>query len=107
LLYFDSDNDKLQKMKNTRGKLAKDLNVNKKPFENIFSAARSGDVNQVRKMISENPSLKSQMTPVKQRSLLMLAITNQHLLVAKYLIELGVDQTSKDTTGKTVRFYAE
>ena len=31
-MYFDSDHDKLQGLKNTRGKLAKDLTVNKKPF---------------------------------------------------------------------------
>ena len=52
LLYSDSDFDKLQKMQNTRGKLAKDLTVNKKPFENIFTAAKIGDVNQVRKMLT-------------------------------------------------------
>jgi hypothetical protein len=39
-------------MKNSRGKLAKDLTVNKKPFENVITAAKAGDVNLVRKTIS-------------------------------------------------------
>lgn len=59
LLYFDSDYDKLQAIKNSRGKLAKDLTVNKKPFENVITAAKVGDVNLVRKMISENGELKN------------------------------------------------
>ena len=50
-MYFDSDLDKLHKMPNTKGKLAKDMTVNKKPFESIFRASKNGDVNQVRKMI--------------------------------------------------------
>lgn len=52
LLYFDSDFDELQAMKNTKGKVAKELTIHKRSFENIFTAARSGDVNLVRKMIT-------------------------------------------------------
>lgn len=31
---------------------------------------------------------------------------NSHLLVAKYLVELGVDQTHKDKLDKTAKDYA-
>lgn len=85
-MYFDSDYDKLQEIKNTKGKLARDLTVNKKPFENIFTAARKGDVNQVRKMITENVTMKKLTTLEKDRTLLILAVLNRHLLVVKYLI---------------------
>lgn len=107
MLYCDGDYDKLQKIVNSRGKLAKDLTVNKKPFENSFSAARSGDVNQIRKMVSENPSLKVKATPIKNRTLLIFAVLNQHLLVTKFLIEAGADQSHKDSLGKTAKNYAE
>lgn len=49
-------------MKNSRGKLAKDLTVNKKPFENVLTAAKLGDVNLIRKMICENGELKKIVT---------------------------------------------
>jgi hypothetical protein len=102
-LYFDSDFDKLQDMKNSRGKLARDLTVNKKPFENIFSATKSGDVNLVRKMISESGELKNAVTLDKQRNLLILAVINSHLLVVKLLVSMGIDQTHKDKSGKSAR----
>lgn len=103
MLYFDSDFDKLQDMKNSRGKLARDLTVNKKPFENIFSATKSGDVNLVRKMISESGELKNAVTLDKQRNLLILAVINSHLLVVKLLVSMGIDQTHKDKSGKSAR----
>ncbi len=102
-MYFDSDFDKLQDMKNSRGKLARDLTVNKKPFENIFSATKSGDVNLVRKMISESGELKNAVTLDKQRNLLILAVINSHLLVVKLLVSMGIDQTHKDKSGKSAR----
>ena len=85
-MFFESDFDKLQEMKNSRGKLARDLTVNKKPFENVFTAARKGDVNQVRKMVSEDPSLRKIMTPSKERTLLILSVLNRHLLIVKFLV---------------------
>ena len=93
-------------MKNSRGKLARDLTVNKKPFENIFSATKSGDVNLVRKMISESGELKNSVTLDKQRNLLILAVINSHLLVVKLLVSMGIDQTHKDKSGKSARQYA-
>ena len=103
MLYFDSDFDKLQDMKNSRGKLARDLTVNKKPFENIFSATKSGDVNLVRKMIGESGELKNAVTLDKQRNLLILAVINSHLLVVKLLVSMGIDQSHKDKFGKNAR----
>lgn len=64
-------------------------------------------MNQVRKMVSENASLKIKTTPLKQRTLLIFAVMNQHLLVAKYLIEVGADSTHKDSLGKTAKDYAD
>ena len=52
MLYSDSDYDKLREIKNSRGKLAKDLTINKKPFESVLTAAKEGDVNLVRKLIT-------------------------------------------------------
>lgn len=57
-------------------------------------------------MICENPSYKAIVTPGKNRSLLILAVINKHLLVVKYLIELGVDQSQQDKAGKTAKVYA-
>lgn len=44
---------------------------------------------------------------MKLRTLLILAVMNQHLLVVKYLIEQGADPTHKDKFSKTARDYAE
>ena len=54
LISADADNDKLREIRNTKGKMAKDLWNNTKVFQNIFTAARKGDVNTIRKLISEN-----------------------------------------------------
>ena len=53
LIWADSDSDKLREVRNSKGKMAKDLWNNTKVFQNIFTAARKGDVNTVRKLISE------------------------------------------------------
>ena len=94
-------------MRNSKGKLARDLTVNKKMFDNIVGAARKGDVNQVRRMLLEHPEHKQLVTPNKQRTLLILAVLHKHLLVVKLLAEAGVDPTHQETTGKTARDYAE
>ena len=44
---------------------------------------------------------------MKQRTLLIFAVINQHLLVTKYLIEAGADVTHKDSLGKTAQNYAD
>jgi hypothetical protein len=62
------------------------LTINKKPFENVYTAARKGDVNQVRKMVSEDSSLSKIITPAKHRTLLILSVLNQHLLIVKFLV---------------------
>jgi hypothetical protein len=54
-------------------------------------------------MISENGELKKIATLEKDRSLLIISVLNNHLLVVKYLVEMGVDQTHKDKCGKTAR----
>jgi hypothetical protein len=51
-LLFDSDEDNLIKIKNKKGKLAKDLTLKKKCFDSIFTAAREGDVNTMRNLIN-------------------------------------------------------
>lgn len=73
-------------MRNTKGKLAKDLTVNTKQFENIFTAARSGNVNVIRKLITENAALKKITTFEKNRTLLIIGVIEQHLLLVKFLI---------------------
>lgn len=65
-----------------------------------------GDVNLVRKMISENGELKTITTYEKDRSLLTISVLNSHLLVAKYLVSIGADQSHKDKYGKTALDYA-
>lgn len=87
--------------------MARDLTVNKKPFENAFTAVRKGDVNTVRRLLSETPALRKTITPQKQRNLLILAVMNQHLLVVKLLVEQGSDVSHKDKTGKSARDYAK
>jgi len=39
-------------MRNSKGKMAKDLWNNTKVFENIFTASKLGDVNVIRKLIT-------------------------------------------------------
>ena len=73
-------------MRNTKGKLAKDLTVNTKQFENIFTAARCGDVNLVRKMIADNPEVNKITTLEKNRTLLIIGVIQKHLLLVKFLI---------------------
>ena len=57
-------------------------------------------------MITSNAALKKTVTPTKERTLLILGVINQHLLVVKYLVEVGVDITHKDKTGKTAKEHA-
>lgn len=52
-------------MRNSKGKLAKDLCTDSKPFENIFTAARTGNVNLIRKLTADNPNLRDSVTLLK------------------------------------------
>lgn len=96
----------MQTIRNSKGKLAKDLTVTKKQFDNIFTATRSGDVNLVRKMLNEHPHLKTARTPAKDRTLLILAVINSHLLVVKYLVQAGAEVGHKDRNEKKAKDYA-
>ena len=52
IIYYDSDYDSLIKVKNKKGKLAKDLTLKKKCFDSIFTSAREGDVNTIRNLLN-------------------------------------------------------
>lgn len=91
LLNYDSDYDKLRNMRNSKGKLPKDLCTNTTPFENIFTAARTGNVNLIRKLSSEKPDLKDSTTLDKQRTPLILAVLAKSLVSVKFLIDIGAD----------------
>jgi len=56
-------------------------------------------------MVQDNPKFKAITTSTKDRTLLILAVMNKHLLVVKYLTQAGVDISHKDKTGKTARDY--
>ena len=73
-------------MRNSKGKMAKDLWNNTKVFENIFTASKLGDVNVIRKLITQNPNLKDSVTPVKQRTPLIMAVLSKSLISVKFLI---------------------
>ena len=87
--------------------MAKDLWNNTKVFRNIFTAARKGDVNTIRKLISENQSLKDSVTPIKERTPLIMAVRARSLISVKYLVENGADQYHEDKDGRNARWYAE
>jgi len=82
------------------------LTGQRKAFENAFEAVKSGDVNLVRRMISEDKSLLDKVTEIKGRSLLIYAVIEQHLLVVKLLVELGANQSVRDRDGRNVWDYA-
>ena len=88
-------------MRNSKGKMAKDLWNNTTVFHNIFTASRKGDVNTVRKLIYEKDELKDSVTPKKERTPLILAILAKSLISVKFLVENGVDQYHEDKDGKT------
>ena len=103
----DSDADKLRSMRNSKGKLAKDLWNSTKVFHNIFTASRNGDVNTIRKMITNKPELKDSVTPVKERTPLIMAVLAKSLISVKYLVENGADQYHEDKEGKNAATYAQ
>lgn len=55
MIKYDSDEDKLLDMRNSKGKKAKDLATNTNSFNNIFSAVRTGSSNNIRKLLENNP----------------------------------------------------
>lgn len=61
----------------------------------------------VRKMVEENKELKKAVTLEKGRNLLILGVLHGHLLVAKYLIAAGIDQSHRDKFNKSAKDYAQ
>lgn len=83
-------------MRNSKGKLAKDLCTDSKPFQNIFTASRNGNVNLIRKLTTQNPNLRDSVTKQKQRTPLILAILGKSLISVKFLIDTQADTYHED-----------
>ena len=78
-------------MRNSKGKLAKDLCTDTKPFQNVFTASRTGNVNLIRKLTTEHPNLRDSVTQQKQRTPLILAVLAKSLVSVKFLVDTGAD----------------
>ena len=107
LSYYDADIGMNNKVKNSRGQLAKNLSSKntKMTFSNIWTAAGEGNIDLVRKYIEEganlnDPSIHEKSTP------LMLAAKNGQYLVAKFLLENGANKSLQDVDGFTAYDYS-
>lgn len=107
LLVRDGDWDKLITMRNSKGKLAKDLCSNTGAFENIFTAVRTDNVNIIRKSIAANSSIKDSVTPAKERTPLIIAVMSKSLASVRFLIDSGADTYHEDKDGKSASQYCE
>ncbi len=107
IINFDSDHDSLINIKNKKGKLAKDLTLKKKCFDSIFTAAREGDVNTIRNLVNDKPTIIDSHTPIKVRTPLILSVMEMQLVNVKFLVDLNADQYHEDADGKTAAQYAQ
>ena len=94
LMKFDADRDKYRSLKDARGKTAIQLISDTTKylgcFQNIWQAAREGDLDQIRRVHIQGgdlncKTLESELTP------LHLAVQGQHFLVVKFLVENGAN----------------
>ena len=86
VLTQDSDKDTLRELRNSKNKKAKDLTYNTSMFDNIFTAARNGNTNTIRKLILNDSELKDQATIHKNRTPLIIAVISQQLGSVKFLL---------------------
>ena len=81
--------------------------MHKRAFLNVLTSVREGNIDQVRKLINNDKNQKQAYTHQKKQNLLTLAVLSKHLLLVKYLSEIGVDKEEKDYNGKTAVDYAK
>ncbi|CAD8044189.1 unnamed protein product [Paramecium primaurelia] len=105
---YDSDEDKYSTMRTTKGQTADQIMTNsdvKFAFKTLWGAARDGDLDTVRKLVTLKHDINEQ-SYVNQFTPLILATRGNHFLVVKYLLSQKVDTTLKDKYGNTALDYA-
>lgn len=110
LCKYDDDNNKLRQMKNSQGRIPKEIVAKEKVklyFDSItrsnlalWESSRTGKLDTVRRLVISGDNVDMQ-TIKKAYTPLMLAAKYQHLLVVKYLIEHGANPHLKDSGSRT------
>ncbi|KAM3136330.1 hypothetical protein pb186bvf_011629 [Paramecium bursaria] len=109
LCRFDCDEDKLQMMRTSKGQIAKDLITNsevKFAFETLWGAAKNGNLDIVRKLVTLKHDINEQTYKFKFTPLI-LATKGNHNLIVKFLLAQGADKTISDKYGLTATEYAQ
>eukprot|EP01083_Nonionella_stella_P082770 228553_1 len=87
-----------------RRALSENIHGAKKPktrFESLLSAAKYGDLEDVKHFVSQDPTVVSSTDSEKRRNALHLAAINGHIDVIRYLLEeTEIDVMSTDTETK-------
>ena len=104
LLTWEADTDpKLRDTRNSQNKTA--FNICKNPetklgFRIIWKAAREGDLDMVRILIREGQD-PNEATQMNRETSLHLAAKNGHILICRFLIQQGADQSVRNRENKT------
>lgn len=98
LCKWDADFDKLKTMQNTKGQTAKNLNSNPEiqfSFHTLWSAAKEGNLDVVRRLVSMGHNIDEQTINFKYTPLI-LATIYEHYLVVLFLAENGANEQLLD-----------
>ena len=80
----------------------------KKPsvFSNVFDYCTNGDIQELKRLISNNSRLVTANDSKDNKRPLHIAAENGHYLIAEYLISKGAEIDDRDLIGKTPLFYS-
>jgi len=124
LCKYDADYEKLREMKNSQGKIAKEIasiDSVKFSFNSNFSyflpvilnsilavwkAAFDGNLDTLRRLHRLGENIEAQ-TPLTKLTPLIIAAKRHHLLVVKYLLDNKVNRNQVDSEEKTAFDYAK
>lgn len=108
LCYSDSDQEELRDVRNSQGKLAKDMSNSEEirfAFNNIWKASADGNLDVTRKLIHSGVDPNG-TTKHRRRTPLMLAAINKRYLMVKFLLENGASHLLLDADKRTVLDHA-
>ncbi|CAD8132274.1 unnamed protein product [Paramecium pentaurelia] len=106
---YDADEDRYCAMRTSKGQTADQMTTDsevKFAFKTLWSAARDGDLDTVRKLVTLNHPINEQSYGNKFTPLI-LATRGSHFLIVKYLLSENADKTLKDKYGNSALDYAE
>ncbi|CAD8136125.1 unnamed protein product [Paramecium octaurelia] len=106
---YDADEDRYCAIRTSKGQTADQMTTDsevKFAFKTLWSAARDGDLDTVRKLVTLSHPINEQSYGNKFTPLI-LATRGNHYLIVKYLLSENADRTFKDKYGNSALDYVE